>query len=121
MSTTERHHRLAFRVRSLLGDRRKRDARSALRGAALRHGCRPAARRTPPEPYVTITVGGPLNGIVALTASDAPRAVVEAIWGGYNWHGISLTRPSEGEALILADSWANQLIDGHEPTHDLLR
>ena len=54
-----------------------------------------------------------MNGIVTLTASDSSRVVVEATWDGCNVARISLTRTSESEALILADCWANQLIDGH--------
>ena len=104
--------------RSLLGERRNCD--KVFADLRRRHG-RPAAQRTPPGPYVTINVGGPLDGIVTLT-SRPPRVVVEATWSGdYERDGISLTRSGEREALILADYWANQLIDGLEPTRDLLR
>jgi len=121
MNTTA-HHRLTLRVRALLGERRNDDARSALRNGAIPRATGPVAQRIPPGPYVTINVGGPLNGIVTLTTTRSHRVVVEAAWGGpSNRDRVSLTRPGEGEALILADSWANQLIDGHEPTRDLLR
>ena len=54
--------------------------------------------------------------------SRQPRVVVDATWGeGDERDRMSLTRSCEREALILADYWANQLIDGHEPTRDLLR
>jgi hypothetical protein len=99
--------RLTHPVQSLLRERR---ARSAVRIAAI------------PGPYVTIQVGGPLDGIVTLTATDSPRVIVGATWSGrHDRDRMSLTRPGEREALLLADSWTNQLIDGHEPTRDLLR
>ncbi len=104
-------------MRSLLGERHNRHAHSAAHRSAIPHGTQPSGRpRTSPEPYVTINVDGPLQGIVTLTATDSPRVVVEATWGDpHNRDRISLTRSGEGEALILADCWANQLIDGHEP------
>jgi hypothetical protein len=59
---------------------------------------------------------------VTVAATAATRVVVEATWGsGDSRNRISLTQPGEREALILADSWANQLIDGRAPTHDLRR
>ena len=105
--------------RSLFGERRNCDNVFA---ELRRRNRGPAAQRTPPGPYVTISVGGPLDGIVTLT-SRSPRVVVEARWGGGDdaRDGMSLTRSGEREALILAGYWANQLIDGHEPTRDLLR
>jgi hypothetical protein len=62
-----------------------------------------------------------LDGIVTLT-SQPPRVVVEATWRGRDHRDrMCLTRRGERDALILADSWANRFIDGHEPTRDLLR
>lgn len=109
--------RETLRVRSLLGGRRGRDARSPHRTAAEL-----AARKQTPllGPYVTIRVGGPLNGIVNLTASDSGHVLVEAVWGGRQRNRIALAQPGEREALTLADAWANQLIDGREPMRDLL-
>jgi hypothetical protein len=82
----------------------------------------PASNFETANNVVTMHVGGPLDGVVTLTAIAAARVVVEARWGsGDRRDRISLAQPGEREALILADSWANQLIDGRAPTHDLRR
>ena len=96
--------------------RRSREPAFALRPSA------PAGHFEAASNVVTIHVGGPLDGVVTVTASAAARVLVEATWGsGERRDRISLTQPGEREALILADSWANQLIDGRAPTHDLRR
>jgi hypothetical protein len=110
VSTSER--RIALRVRALLGERRGRDAVGAVATATPRGRAQD----------ITIRVGGPLDGTVTLTATDSPRIVVEARWGRRNHREhISLTRLGESAALLLADAWTNLLIDGREPTRDLLR
>jgi len=107
---------LMLRVRSLLRERSEHDGPAA-RGVATQ----PAGpQASPPERPFTISVGGPLDGIVTITAMGSPRVTVEATWGGdQQRQRISSTRLGERDALILADCWANQLIDGHEPTADV--
>jgi hypothetical protein len=115
MGTNER--RPVHERRALFGEHRHRHRVFA----ELRREGPPAPARTPPAPYVTISVGGPLDGSVTLT-SQPPRVLVEASWdgGGGDRRRIALTRPCEREALLLADRWANELIDGREPTGDPL-
>ena len=112
------------RVRDLLAQRHSAEPRSR-RPAFVPHrtGANSlAVGRLGAADNVAIHVGGPLDGIVTITATDSFRVVVEATWGGTcHRDRISLTRPGEREALLLADFWANQLVDGHEPTRDLLR
>ena len=111
--------RLAFRVRGLLALRQGPGPRSRAPATVLTS---PGAGRPEPSSSATIRVGGPLDGVVTITAMDSPRVVVEAAWGGGDRRDrISVTRPSEREALTLADSWVNQLIDGHAPARDLRR
>jgi len=95
-------HSLGLRVRALLGERRRSDSRA------------PFPPR--PKPYVTLHVAGPLGGAVTLTAAGSGEIVVEASWGGGRRHRISATQLNERSALRLADTWADQLIDGHKPT-----
>jgi hypothetical protein len=101
MSTNQR--RLTLRVRDLLAQR------AALKTALVRTVSRadhPTARLTKPAreprtgrgPYVTMRVGGGLDGVVTLTATAAPHVVlVEATWGDrYPRESISATRIGEG-------------------------
>jgi len=120
MSTAQR--RLTLRFRSLLGEHRRRRGRSARVSPGFIGEHFPSQQTVPAGPYVTISVGGPLDGIVTLTATDSGRVVVDATWRGSSArHHISLTRPGEREALILADSWSNQLMDGHGAARDVVR
>ena len=76
-----------------------------------------AAELAGPGPYMTIQVGGPLEGFVTLTA-DVPSQQVAVVsrWGSgslrheQNATGLDL---ETGEAL--AARWADKLAAGHEP------
>ena len=80
-----------------------------------------AALPVRPKPYATLRVGGPLDGTLTLTSTDSAGVTVEAIWGRGRRHRTSLTRPSERAALLLANTWAEELIDGRKPTDSLDR
>jgi len=98
--------RIAFRAR--LPERRARVGRPP-----RHHG---AASPSAVAAYTTISVGGPLRGLVTLTAPDPPRVIVQATWGGAEERtGVFRTVPGEREALMLANLWADQLIDGVIP------
>ena len=75
----------------------------------------PTFERERRKPFVTLCVAGPLDGTVALTSTGSAEVIVEATWGRGRRHRVSAMRPSERDALLLADTWADQLIDGHEP------
>ena len=70
-----------------------------------------------PGPYMTIQVGGPLDGVVALTADVAAHEVsVVSRWGaGTMRHEQNATRLDIATAEALAASWADKLTAGHEP------
>ena len=109
--------RLTRRVRLLLADGGRGHARSRRRAWAVTRGESTLA----PRPYITIRAGGPLQGVLTMTAIDPPLVVVEACWDGLDGRArISATRLGEGEALALVDLWTNQLIDGREPACDPL-
>jgi len=70
-----------------------------------------------PGPYVTIRTGGPLGGLVTLTAvRPEGRVIVEATWGTpHARSSITAERIGHGRADELAQQWANELAVGHEP------
>ncbi|HEY2596373.1 MAG TPA: hypothetical protein VGK33_20975 [Chloroflexota bacterium] len=83
------------------------------------------SRRTPEPwetsagaPYVAIRAGGPLDGIVTLTATGAEGHVsVSASWGGpYSRASISAERVDHAAADELAHAWADELAAGRTPT-----
>jgi len=102
----------AIDVRRERADRRDRPVS---RGALDLAGA-PTFERERRKPYVTLCVAGPLDGAVALTSTDSAEVIVEASWGRDRRHRISAIRHSERAALLLADTWADRLVDGHEPT-----
>lgn len=113
MTTTER--RLTRRVRSLLGERRHRDVLSPVAARIAKAAARGRTRSA--GPYVTLSVGGPLNGTVTLTATESGRVRVAAAWRAADEPScIALTRSAERDALIVANAWADQLINGRVPT-----
>ena len=65
MSTAQR--RLTLRFRSLLGEHRRRRGRSARASPGFIGEHFPSQQTGPAGPYVTISVGGPLDGIMTLT------------------------------------------------------
>jgi hypothetical protein len=112
---------VSLRVRKLLLHRghggRSRLARAVIPRLA---GGPSRCEGRPPGPYVTIRVGGSLDAIVTLTAKTPPSVLVQATWadGGGARGAISVIRPSEAEALFVANVWTDQLADGHEPPQD---
>lgn len=74
-------------------------------------------------PYITMRVGGPLDGVVTMTATGTAGLVrIEAAWGDCQARErLRLTRIGEREARTLADACAEQLAAGCEPTRELLR
>jgi len=58
-------------------------------------------------------IGETPGAVVTLTAASTPRVRVAASWGD---RSISVTRPSERDALAVANAWIDQLADGGEPT-----
>jgi hypothetical protein len=71
-------------------------------------------------PFLTLNAGGPLSGIVTITAlpEQGAQLVVDAHWRTI--HGEPRTASAEVEgynaARKLAHAWAGQLAAGHEPT-----
>jgi hypothetical protein len=54
---------------------------------------------------------------VTLTATESGRVRVAAAWRAADEPScIALTRSAEREALIVANAWADQLINGRVPT-----
>jgi hypothetical protein len=70
-------------------------------------------------PFLTLNAGGPLSGIVTITAlpEQGAQLVVEANWRTI--HGEQRTASAEIEgynaARQLAHEWASQLAAGREP------
>jgi hypothetical protein len=71
-------------------------------------------------PYVTIRPGGPLNGLVTITATGSEgRVTVEASWAVPHLHSsVSAERVGHAAGDELAQAWANQLAVGREPQPD---
>jgi hypothetical protein len=71
-----------------------------------------------PGPFVTIRAGGPLHGVVTITAiaSRRGRSVVEASWtqGGEPF-SESLEAATHDMAQAIANAAANQLAAGKPP------
>ena len=71
-------------------------------------------------PFLTLNAGGPLSGIVTITAlpEQGAQLVVDAHWRTI--HGEQRTASAEIEgytaARKLAHEWAGQLTAGREPT-----
>jgi hypothetical protein len=81
---------------------------------------REAWETSAPGPYVTIRAGGPLDGLVTLTATGSDgRVIVEASWGMPHLRS-SATAERVGHAAAdeLAQAWANELAAGREPQAD---
>jgi hypothetical protein len=76
-----------------------------------------AAELTGPGPYMTIQVGGPLEGFVALTADVLSQQVaVVSRWGsGSLRHEQNATGLDMETGEALAARWADKLAAGHEP------
>lgn len=70
-----------------------------------------------PGPYVRIKTGGPLDGLVTLTATQSEgRVIVEASWGVPHLRtAITTERVGHGPANEVAQAWANELAAGREP------
>jgi hypothetical protein len=73
-----------------------------------------------PGPYVTIRAGGPLDGLVTITATGSEgRVMVEASWGSaHSRASMWSERVGHAAADELAQAWANQLVVGREPEVD---
>ena len=72
-------------------------------------------------PFVSIKPGGPLQGIVTISANtetDSPPLVVDATWKPLDGDPRSVSHTVDGysTARRLAHEWADQLAAGHEPT-----
>jgi len=71
-------------------------------------------------PFLTLNAGGPLNGLVTITALSVrgARLIVDAHWKTI--HGEQRTASAEIEgynvARALAHEWAAELAAGDEPT-----
>jgi len=71
-------------------------------------------------PFLTLNAGGPLNGLVTITALSVrgARRIVDAHWRTI--HGEQRTASAEIEgynvARALAHEWAAELAAGDEPT-----
>lgn len=75
-----------------------------------------------PRPYVTIRAGGPLHGVVRITATadGAGRTLVEASWTQDGQpYSDTLELDTSEDARNVANSAANQLAAGKPP--DLTR
>jgi hypothetical protein len=70
-----------------------------------------------PGPYMTIQVGGPLDGVVMLTADAAAQTVsVVSRWGdGTTRREQSAVGLDMAAAEALAGRWADNLGAGHKP------
>jgi len=70
--------------------------------------------------YMTIHVGGPLDGDVTLTADVAAQQVAV----GARWRTASSRRQAQTPVMpmagaeMLAAQWADELGTGHEPSHE---
>jgi hypothetical protein len=71
-------------------------------------------------PYVTIRPGGPLDGLVTLTATGSDgRVIVEASWGvPQRRSSATAERVGHAAADDLARAWANELALGRAPRAD---
>jgi hypothetical protein len=72
-------------------------------------------------PFVTIKPGGPLQGVVTISANtetDSPPLIVDATWKPLDSDPRSVSQPVNeyNTARKLAHQWADQLAAGHEPT-----
>ena len=72
-------------------------------------------------PFVSIKPGGPLQGIVTISANtetDSPPLVVDATWKPLDGDRRSVSQPVDEytAARRLAHEWADQLAAGREPT-----
>ena len=72
-------------------------------------------------PFVTIKPGGPLQGVVTISANtetDSPPLVVDATWKPLDGDRRSLSQTVDeyNTARKLAHQWADQLAAGHGPT-----
>ena len=72
-------------------------------------------------PFVSIKPGGPLQGIVTISANtetDSPPLVVDATWKPLDGDRRSVAQPVDEytAARRLAHEWADQLAAGREPT-----
>jgi len=76
-----------------------------------------AWKTSAPGPYVTIRTGGPLDGLVTITATGSEgRVIVEASWGiPYQRSTVTAERIGHAAADKLAQAWANELAVGREP------
>jgi hypothetical protein len=98
----------------------------ASRGHPLRFN--PAMTEPPLEPwmtssrgpFLTLNAGGPLSGIVTITAlpEQGAHLVVEGNWRTIHGEPRTASAAIEGynAARKLAHEWADQLAAGHEPT-----
>ena len=68
-------------------------------------------------PYLTIRTGGPLDGLVTLTATGHDgRVIVGASWGVPHLRSTATAeRVGHTAAHELAQAWANLLAAGREP------
>jgi hypothetical protein len=73
-----------------------------------------------PGPYLTIRTGGPLGGLVTITATGSEgRVTVYASWGVPHLRSsVTAERVGHAAADELAQAWANQLAAGREPQTD---
>ena len=69
---------------------------------------------------MTASVGGPLDGVVTLTASSPPPGVrVAATWHEHDerqW--LCVERNDEADALATANAWIDLIADGFAPEID---
>jgi hypothetical protein len=73
-----------------------------------------------PGPYLTIRTGGPLDGLVTITATGSEgRVTIEATWGVPHLRSsVTAERVGHRAADGLAQAWANELAAGREPQAD---
>jgi hypothetical protein len=73
-----------------------------------------------PGPFLTLNAGGPLGGIVTLTAlpEQGAHLIVDAHWKTIHGEPRTASAAIEGynAARKLAHDWAGQLAAGREPT-----
>jgi hypothetical protein len=69
-----------------------------------------------PAPYLTIRTGGPLDGLVTITATGPDgRVTVAATWGlPHSRRSVVAERVGNAAAHELAQAWANLLAAGRE-------
>jgi hypothetical protein len=71
-------------------------------------------------PYVTIRTGGPLDGLVTITATGSEGRVTIQATRGLRHSCVSIVAERVGHAAAdkLAQAWANELAVGREPQPD---